>query len=232
MARQKKGSLIKLQGTTGELTFVQSVAYDPHTRAARGTHRPAQCNEVLTENYNRTIDVNKTASPVLAQLKIVERGFAERSLWRRMLSCLFKARSVSMPHLLESLSGVELNERYRFSRLFSILPELSISSRKSTLLIELELRSHARFDSDLGATSYCCELVVLFLNGQGGCMKDSMETEWTGFEESLGRYEMKFKKPEDSHYFLAVAVARAAVHEQPIESFGARGARIVGWGKC
>jgi hypothetical protein len=28
MAREKKGSLIKLQGTVGELTFVQSVAYD------------------------------------------------------------------------------------------------------------------------------------------------------------------------------------------------------------
>lgn len=230
MARPR--GIIKLEGTIGGLTFVNSKRYKSHVRTARGTHKEASVNEVLQANSDNAKKVTFVASPILRELKAIERGFASGDLWPRMMGVMLKAKSTSVADLLDCLQDMELNNGYSFAKLFPALPVLGFSFKKNTLLLELELLSHARFSKDIKADGYVCEVRVLFLDGSGNCVGDVIETDWISFDETLGAYEMKFKRPKGAKHFLVVAGVKGGREGKEIERFGARGHRISGWGKC
>lgn len=229
MARQK--GVIKLQGTIAGLSFIQSNAYGPHVRAARGTHKEAKLNKVLQGNADRAKAVTSLGSVVLRQLKVLESGFAAGDLWSRMTGRMFKAKSMQVMDLLESMKGTELNERYSFTKLFTEVPRFGFSVRKKKLITEMELLSHALFSKDEKTNQYLCELTVFFLDGKSGCAKDMMETEWISFEEALPVYEMEFEIPKSAMYFLVVAGVKGGSEGKPVESFATRGYCICGCGK-
>jgi hypothetical protein len=230
MARQK--GIIKLKGTIAGLTFVDSKAYGAHTRAARGSNKEVMVNEVLQANADNARRVTSAASPVLKQLKAIEGGFSGGDLWPRMTGRMFRTKSMRMEVLLESIKGVELNERYAFTRLFVKVPKVNVGFKKKELTIEVEMHSHAHFSRDVKASEYLYEVTVLFLDGKGGSVKDVMETEWISFDEALDIYVMAFTIPKGMKYFLIVAGVRGGRGGKEIERFGARGYYIVDWGKC
>lgn len=229
MARQK--GIIKLKGTIAGLTFVDSKTYDPHTRAARGTHKEAGINEVLQGNADNAGKIGPLGSPILRQLKAIENGFVPGDLWPRMTARMFKAKSMKADDLLQSLKGIELNERYPYSKLFSVPPVFEFSVKKNKLLIALELLSPPHFPREVKAKQYLCELPVLFLDGKGGCIKDVVETEWILFDEESGVYEMGLLIPKGAKYFLFVEGVKGGRDGKAVESFLGRGFRIGGWGK-
>jgi hypothetical protein len=171
-------------------------------------------------------------SPVLRELKALEKGFAAGDLWSRMTACMFKAKSTKVEDLLESARGIEVNERYAFAKLFPALPRFEFCFQKNQLLIEIALLSHARFSKEVSAESYLCEVSVLFLDGKGRCTSDRIETEWISFKDDLGVFEFAFERPERARYFLIVAGVKGGRDEREIESFNAKGWRVCGWGKC
>ena len=120
MARQR--GLLKLQGTIAGLSFINSKTYGAHARAARGTHKEAKINDVLKKNSGNAAVITWIGSPLLKQLKTLEPGSVARDLWTRMLRCMHKARSTAIEDLFESMQGIEINECYSFTRLFSALP--------------------------------------------------------------------------------------------------------------
>ena len=125
MARQR--GIIKINGAIGGITHVDSAAYGAHSRAARGTHKEAKVNDVLQGNANNSGKVGPLGSPILRQLKAIDKGFAAGNLWPRMTGRMFKAKSMKMPDLLQSLKSIELNERYTYSKLFGAAPKISFS---------------------------------------------------------------------------------------------------------
>jgi hypothetical protein len=229
MARSK--GLIKLEGTLGGLTFVNSKRYRDHVRTARGTHKEAKVNTVLQANSDNAKEVTFVASPVLKELKAIERGFASGDLWSRMMGAMLKTRSTAVADLLACIQGMELNDGYSFAKVFPSLPVLTFSFQKNVLLLEMQLLSHARFSKDTRADCYFCEMRVLFLDGNGNCVEAVIETDWISFDEALGTYEMEFEKPRGAKYFLVVAGVKGGRDEKLIERFAARGYRISGCGK-
>lgn len=211
---------------------MDSAAYGPHPRAARGTYKEAKINDVLRGNANNSRKVGALGSPILQQLKAIDKGFATGNLWARMTGRMFKAKSMKAPDLLESLRGIEINERYAYSKLFNVSPRLSFSVKGSKLIVEMDCLSHAGFSKEVKASQYLCEVIVLFLDGRRGCLTDRMETEWISADEDLGAYEMEFRIPKDAKYFLVVEGVRGGRDGREIESFAARGMRIGGWGEC
>ena len=121
--------------------------------------------------------------------------------------------------MLQSLKGIEINERYAYSKLFSVLPRVAFFIKKNRLLLEMELLSHARFSRAVKASHYLCEVHVLFFDGKGGCVREVMETEWISFEEDLGIYEMEFEIPKGAKYFLIVEGVKGGRDGRGIESF-------------
>jgi hypothetical protein len=229
MARPR--GVIKLQGTINGITFVNSKRYKPHTRAARGTNKKAKVNETLRRNADNASKVTSLGSPVLRELKALEKGFAAGDLWSRMTACMFKARSTKVEDLLESIRSIEVNEQYAFAKLFPALPRFEFYLKKNKLLIEMELSSHARFSKEVNAGCYLCELCVLFLDGKGRCNSDKMETEWISLKGALGVYLFEFEMPKGARYFLVMAGIKGGKDEREVERFGARGWRVCGWGK-
>ena len=144
---------------------------------------------------------------------------------------MFKAKSMKVPDLLQSLKEIEVNERYAYSKLFSALPKVVFSIKKNRLLLEMEFLSHARFSRTVKASDYLCEVSILFLDGKGGCLMDRMETEWISFKEDLGVYEMEFVIPKGAKYFLVVEGVKGGRDGREVESFEGRGMRIGAWGK-
>jgi hypothetical protein len=226
MARQR--GVIKFKGTVGGLTFLAS----GRVRAARGTYKEARINDVLQGNADKSAKVGALGSPILKQLKAIEQGFVPGNLWARMNSSMFKAKSMKVPDLLESLKGIELNERYSYSKLFSAMPGVSFTVSKKRLVMEMEVLSHPGFARGVKASHYLCEVHVLFLDGKGSCLMDMMETEWISIKEDSGVYEMGFMIPKGTKYFLVVEGVRGGRDGKAVESFLGRGFRIGGWGKC
>ena len=210
---------------------MDSAAYGPHSRAARGTYKEAKSNKVLQSNVNNSRKVGPLGSPILHQLKTVDKGFAPGNLWSRMTGRMFKAKSMKVPDLLESLKDIEVNERYAYSKVFSALPRLAFNIRKNKLLLEMELLSHAGFSRGVKANHYLCEVSILFLDEKGGCVRDVMETEWISLQEDLGVYEMEFIGPKEAKYFLVVEGVKGGRDGREVESFEGRGMRIGRWGK-
>lgn len=230
MARQR--GIIKLRGTIAGLSFINSKTYGAHVRAARGTHKEAKINDVLKANSENAVVITKIGSPVLQLLKTLEPGFSAGDLWPRMLRRMYKAKGRCIEDLLQSMKGIEVNERYSFAKLFTALPGLEFFKRKGRLVIEMEILSHARFSRNVKASEYLCELSVLFFNGKSVWVMDRMETNWISFDEAPGVYEMDFMIPRGGKYFLVVASVKGGRDKKEIESFGARGYFICDCGKC
>lgn len=210
---------------------MDSKAYDYHPRAARGTYKEAKLNQVCQGNADNAKAVSSLGSPILRQMKTIENGFTEGNLWSRMTGRMFRAKSMKVEDLLESLKGVELNDRYAFSKFFAVLPAVEFLKKKNRLLIETALLSKPRFSGGVKASDYLYEMNVLFLDGKGGCVRDVMETEWISFDESLGIYEMEFVIPQGAKYFLLVEGVKGGRNGSGVELFAARGYCIGGWGK-
>ena len=230
MARNR--SLIKLEGTIGATTFVNSKRYKPHARSRRGTYKEARVNAVLHSQSTIAKAITATGSPILKQLKAVESGFASADLWQRMMALMLKTRCTDKAKLLDAVQGLELNERYSFSKFFAAMPSLSFSVKKSKLLVEMKLLSHAEVDSSRTPACYLCEVNILFLHANGKCEMDVIETEWISLEESPGAYDMVFEIPAGAKYFLVVLGVKAGADNTAFERFDARGYRISDWGKC
>lgn len=82
---------------------------------------------------------------VLRELRALEKGFAAGDLWSQMTGRMFKAKRMKTEDMLESISGIEVNEQYACAKLFSAVPRFEFSFKKSKLLIEMELLSNPQF---------------------------------------------------------------------------------------
>ena len=131
-----KRGLVKLQGTIAGLSFINNKTYGAYVRVARGTHRKAGINSVLKANSKNAAVITGIGSPILKQLKALEPGFIPGELWSRMMGCMYKAKSSLTKDLLDSINGMEINERYPFAKLFTALPSLEVSKKKGRLTIE------------------------------------------------------------------------------------------------
>jgi hypothetical protein len=230
MARQT--GTHKIQGTVGGLTYVDSKKYGQLVRNPRGTHKKAKLNDVLTGNTESIKKVTSLASSMLKDLKTVDRNFVNGRFWSEMIRRMMKARDNSIDAQFDSIKGMELNERYPFSRYFSSSPVLSLSNKTSKLLMDMEIISHPDCLDEVGAEEYVLAVVVLFLDGKGNCVSDRAETEWLSGKESLGVYEMEFVKPKTAKCFVVVQGIIAGKDNRAVESFPARGYKIWGWGRC
>lgn len=75
----------ELSGSLGDLTFVNSKAYEPHLRRKRGTVKEAVLNTAMVESKNRLLHVNQIASLIF---KSISNEHKDGKLWSNLLSIL------------------------------------------------------------------------------------------------------------------------------------------------
>src|SRR5690348_15338563 len=117
---KKKAVKIK-QLSAARVITVHSRTYGEHTRAARGSIKPALLNEALIAKGKQLTVINVLASEVHNLLKQYAGFFKEGMFWQKMLSRMHSATDTSPVALLGTLKGTELNSRYPLRR-FGVLP--------------------------------------------------------------------------------------------------------------
>ena len=204
MARSKH-SLIKLSGTIGGLTFVNSKRYRPHTRTPRGTHTAAPVNEVLETNSKKT----KQYSPITSRLHhcfgIIGRGFKQSDLWQVIMSGVLKGGCRDLTEFVQRFKGLDLNSKYRFDEIVTP-PGVAVSSdRKPDMRIVLENCVTAHFPKNKTINSYYYEVFIVWMDKGGKRFEwDSSETEWLFTRHEAYDFEFAFAKPLWAKYYLVV----------------------------
>ncbi|WP_315815930.1 hypothetical protein [Paraflavitalea speifideaquila] len=81
-------AVFKFKGTLGNVTYVDSPTYGPHTRMERGTYTPISLNKTMKFCKDKLMTCNKQAKGIFDALKDEQR---DGSLWWRLLS-VFSSR--------------------------------------------------------------------------------------------------------------------------------------------
>ena len=113
----KNRSVIKFSGTHFGLTHVDSRTYGPHSRAPRGTYKPATLNDKMRESGKIQVAANVYAKLINDQINLFRENFKGGQFWQNLLSQLrshYKQTGAWEP---VNLRGMEIDKQYQLSRL-------------------------------------------------------------------------------------------------------------------
>jgi hypothetical protein len=143
MAKQK--SFIKIQGTFGGMTSVNSKAYGEHLRSPRGTHKPAKLNNSFTESKGALVASNAPAKLIKNSLDPYRANFYDGRLWTRLVSHFKTGKNKPiMPGFL-SLVGFEVHSEHPLSKIASVEVDLVPNYEKAELQVTIQGMAHGKF---------------------------------------------------------------------------------------
>ncbi|HEX6913909.1 MAG TPA: hypothetical protein VF145_01625 [Chitinophagaceae bacterium] len=207
MARNRSASF-DLSGTLGKYTFVRS-KYGKFVRAARGTHKPALCNETLTAVFNRNEVLNKAAKLVHDPLRMYAATYKENGLWQRMLSAMRRSPTNDLSDLLKTQEGREAHEKYPVSKIM-ISPSVRASHSKGVMTLELQCDYPPVFELTVEPPQYQCEMFVVLID-EDWCHTgvETVSTGWINTAEPLRKFETSFEISPVARYFLVILKVEA-----------------------
>lgn len=114
----KARSIIKLRGTVGGITFVDSV-YGLHARAPRGTYTPITMSEGMKESSARQTAANAMAKILFDSVNVFAPGFKDGKLWSRMVQIFRKQQKLNQGISYSPFNKFEMRLDYRSFKLGS-----------------------------------------------------------------------------------------------------------------
>jgi hypothetical protein len=135
----KENSIFNIRGTLGGVTHVKSKTYGKHVRAARGTHKVAEVNDVMKQSGKHLVSANQSAKLIKDALNPYRQDFKDGTLWSRLVS-LFKKQIAARatPDFL-ALKGFEIHKEHSFTRIAGLKAEYAYDLTHNTLSIELRI---------------------------------------------------------------------------------------------
>lgn len=145
MAKQK--SFIKIEGTFGGMTVVNSKSYGEHLRNPRGTFKKAKINEALQESAKAIIVSNVRAKVIKDVLDPFRANFYDGKMWSRLVSH-FKTGKLKkeVPDFL-SLVDFEIHCENPLDRISNIKIELLPDCDGGTIKLNLHINIYKKFRS-------------------------------------------------------------------------------------
>jgi hypothetical protein len=157
----KSNSVLKLQGTLSDLTFVNSPTYGNHVRAKRGTHKVAEVNEAFKHESKQLVSANLPAKIIKDAIEPYRRDFIDGQLWQRLVSKFRKQLKDYGKFDFGGMSGFEIHSRYTFERFVRPDAEITIK-KKSILQVDIHFRHPPIFTSYEYIDGYQCILIGVF----------------------------------------------------------------------
>ncbi len=132
----KQTSIIKLQGTFKDVTFVSSSAYGNHVRAKRGTYKPAPLNASMKREAKMVLKSNvpaKIFKDAIDPYRYESRG----KLWQRLVSTFRKQLKTGGKFDFTKLPPFDVYETYPLQKFLT--PRLTVKSdkKKSSLQVDI-----------------------------------------------------------------------------------------------
>jgi hypothetical protein len=220
---KKKARKIKQVQAAQKIT-VHSHAYGEHTRAARGSIKPALLNDALIAKGRELTIINRLGSEVHYLLKQYAGFFKESMLWQKMLSRMHNATDMKPAALLNSLTGLELNSRYPFER-FGMLPFVTVTPRKQHIAIQLKNEHTLHFNTK--AAVYRYDVIVLFFNAKGKAVDSVvMSSKWFKIREAAGVIPFDAEVPKNSRLYLICLRIHGGKDDDALNELGSQGMYI------
>jgi hypothetical protein len=222
MPKKKAGKIKQVQAA--RIITVHSHAYGEHTRAARGSIKPATLNEALIAKGKQLTVINTLASEVHNLLKQHTGFFKESMFWQKMLSRMHRAKDTKPVTLLGSLKGLEMNSRYPSNR-FGPLPFITAALQKRCMTVQLNNEHTLQFNTKADAYRY--DMIVLFFNAKGKAVDTIViSSKWFAVHEAAGTLTFDVAIPKSSKLYLLCLRIHAGKDEQPLNELSSQGVHI------
>lgn len=170
----KSDSVLGLQGTFANMTFVHSRTYGKHIRAKRGTHKPADVNDSFKETSRYLIAANRPARMIKAALDPYCENFKCGQLWQRLVSIFriqLKERGLTD---LTALEGFEIHKEYPLARFMQIKTAATIDREHSKLRITLTYEAPPLFKKARYIDGYQLSVIVIYPDMKAGIASTAM----------------------------------------------------------
>ena len=154
--------VFKFQGTLGEVTFVKSKRYEPHTRMRRGTYTEVTINETLKESKALLMKCNEHARLLFKPLR---EEHHDGSLWSRLLSTFFKQAKAGLKPTVQLFSKLECSTDHTLATLLRDDYAVSVTREKKKMTVTVNLQRHPKWENN-NIKAYYLSVVVLFPNFQ------------------------------------------------------------------
>jgi len=222
---KKKIPKPKAQNNPLSIITVHSHTYGVHTRAARGSIKPARLNDVLARRSKELGVITGFASEVHSLLKAHAGAFKENLFWQNMLRRLHKVTAITTAAMLQSLAGLELNSRYplkRFDNTFFIDTE----KRKDKMDVHFKKQFAPHFAKPV--EGYCYDVIVLFFNKEGKATgSETARSRWIKYDEASGELAFTFSIPACSAFYLLCLRLHTGNNGVPTNGIMSQGMRII-----
>ncbi|PZR13168.1 MAG: hypothetical protein DI539_19450 [Flavobacterium psychrophilum] len=170
---------IKLQGTLGGLTHVNSRAYGQHVRAERGTYTPISLNATMEACKDMLMDCNGEAKIIFDTLRDEHR---DGTLWSRLLSLFFKRAKEGLKPHVSMLMGLECDAKCKLADLLGTRYSVNVERAAKKLQVSVELVVPPAVSDVKGLTHYRYHVVVLYPNfSKGRVVKEIVASDMLSF---------------------------------------------------
>lgn len=158
----KSDSVISLQGTFGEITFVKSRTYRNHVRMRRGTYKKAVVNAAFKASSKKLIAANIPAKIINDAVKQYRSGLEGGSLWSDLRSTFRKQLKEDGAVNFSKMDPFEIHTKYTFDRFLSLQPEIAVDKKRSILKVRIEYNRHPTFRKASYIDGYQLTVVGIF----------------------------------------------------------------------
>jgi hypothetical protein len=158
----KARSIITLQGTLKDVTYVESKRYGYHARAARGTHKRAVMNDACNEVGEQVIRSNKPALQIHQTLRPYRTNFKGGSLWSRLISVFRKHYSKHGKFDFRVVENMEVHEEHRLEQYILLDVSTFIDRKSSRLRVTLDYQSKPIFARAAYIDGYCFTVIAIY----------------------------------------------------------------------
>lgn len=112
----KADSVVKIIGTLGDITFVNSKNDGIYARAKRGTYKKISLAEGMKESSKVQAEVNLKAKLIFDAVKGFVPGFKDGKLWTRLLSVFRQQKKMGKSYSYSGFNGMEMRTDYPSSK--------------------------------------------------------------------------------------------------------------------
>jgi hypothetical protein len=158
----KSTSIINLQGTVDEITFVKSRAYGNHIRAARGTHKKAEVNEAFKKESKRLLSANIPAKIFKDAIDPYRDVLKGGLLWQRLISMFRKQLQNHGSFDFSDIEPFEIHTDYSLERFLIPRPRITFDQKQSVLHVNMSYDKHPRFSRSSFIDGYMLSVIGIF----------------------------------------------------------------------
>ena len=227
----KSDSLLNLKGTHGGITFVRSLTYGDHVRAARGTHKKAKVNAAFEKQSKKLVQANLPARILKDALNPHRQDFYYGQLWQTLVSMTNEALGEDGTFDFAMLKPFDLYPAYRLSRLLELAAKTEVDLSQSILAITLSYEAPPNFGK-LPMDGYRLKVIAIFPDLQSQTSTtEAVESNVIDLHASVGPLNIRIPIPEGATSFLICVRLDGCERGRLASGLSTKGMKVVAMGR-